>query len=193
VLARGDDGAGGAVGGGGDRRGVWGGLWAGRGAGGGQGAGRNEPESPIRTVDSQGLVTGGAFGQGVAAEIGARGAALAQENQRIAAELAAEERELTEQRPSLPAEEFRALADAYDERVQATRQAQLAKSDELDAYASAQERTFLTAAAPVLEALMREAGAIVVLEKDRTLLSATAVEVTDLAIGRIDAAIGDGT
>ncbi|MEL7097772.1 MAG: OmpH family outer membrane protein [Pseudomonadota bacterium] len=151
------------------------------------------PQSPILTVDSQRLFTGSAFGQRVASEIEARGAALAQENQRIAAELAAEERDLTERRSTLPSDEFRALADAYDEKVQATRRAQLTKSDELDAYAAAQERTFLTAAAPVLEALMREAGALIVLEKDRTLLSATAIEVTDIAIARIDAAIGDGT
>ncbi|MEO0939753.1 MAG: OmpH family outer membrane protein [Pseudomonadota bacterium] len=150
------------------------------------------PQSGVLTVDSQRLFAGSAFGRRVARQIEERSAALAQENRRIANELSAEERELTELRATLPAEEFRALADAYDTKVQETRRAQNAKSDELDSFAAQQQRAFLAAAAPVLEALMREAGAVIVLEKERVLLSATAIEVTDIAIARIDAAIGEG-
>lgn len=150
------------------------------------------PQSQVLTVDSQRLFADSAFGRRVADQIETRGAALAQENQRIAAELSAEERELTELRSELSVDEFRVLADAYDTKVQETRRAQISKSDELDSFAAQQEGAFLVAAAPVLEALMREAGAVMVLEKDRVLLSATAIDVTEIAIARIDAAIGDG-
>ncbi|MEO0389768.1 MAG: OmpH family outer membrane protein [Pseudomonadota bacterium] len=150
-------------------------------------------QSQILIVDSERVFRDSLFGRRVAAEVEAQSAELAQENQRIAAALAEEERDLTAQRPELPPEDFRALAEAYDLRVQETRRAQIAKSEALDAQVEAEERAFFSAAAPVLETLMREAGAAVVLEKDRVLLSATAIDITDAAITRIDAAIGDGS
>ncbi|MGD9866344.1 MAG: OmpH family outer membrane protein, partial [Pseudodonghicola sp.] len=50
----------------------------------------------------------------------------------------------------------------------------------------------LRAARPVLETLMRETGAGVILERNSVFLSANATDITDEAIARIDAAIGDG-
>ena len=61
------------------------------------------------------------------------GAELATENRRIEADLEAEEQELTELRNTLPAGEFRLLADAFDAKVQETRAAQAAKGRALNA------------------------------------------------------------
>jgi hypothetical protein len=47
---------------------------------------------------------------------------------------------------------------------------------------------FEQAAVPVLSALMREAGAAVILEVRSTVLSLEQVDITDLAIQRLDAA-----
>jgi hypothetical protein len=52
---------------------------------------------------------------------------------------------------------------------------------------------FFRIAAPVLEALMRETGAGVILERSSVFLSANATDVTDLAISRINAVMGDGS
>ena len=40
---------------------------------------------------------------------------------------------------------------------------------------------------------MREAGAVVILEKRSLFLSADVIDITDAAIARIDAEIGDGS
>ncbi|MEM8579168.1 MAG: OmpH family outer membrane protein [Pseudomonadota bacterium] len=158
----------------------------------GAAAAQQPVQSPVLTIDSQQLFLRSAFGQRVTADLEASSAALAQENQRIAAELEAEERALTDQRPTLPAEDFRVLADAYDARVQEVRREQIAKSDALDARLKEEEQAFFAAIAPILEALMREANAAVVLERDRVFVSARAIDITDVAIARIDAAVGDG-
>ena len=52
--------------------------------------------------------------------------------------------------------------------------------------------TFLTAAAPVLEQLMREAEAAVVLDVRSVFASSSAIEITDKAIARIDETLGTG-
>ena len=52
---------------------------------------------------------------------------------------------------------------------------------------------FLQASRPVLGALMRESGASVILERSSVFLSANVTDVTDIALDRINAAIGDGS
>ena len=93
----------------------------------------------------------------------------------------------------MDAEAFRSLADVFDEKVQSTRRAQEAKGRELSQLLEKEQIAFLNAAAPVLETLMREAGAAVILERRSVFLSANVIDITDAAIARIDAALGDGT
>lgn len=149
--------------------------------------------SPVLVVESERLYRESAFGRRVAGEIAARNEEIAAENRAIEAELEAEEMELTERRPSLAPEEFRDLADAFDRKVRDIRREQEAKAR---AVARKQEETrseFLSAAAPVLEEMMREAGAAVVLERRSVFLSLNAIDITDDAIDRIDEEIGDGS
>ncbi len=150
------------------------------------------PQSAILTIETDRLFAESAFGQRVANEIEAESAVLAAENRRIEAELTAEEKDLTERRPQMEPEAFRALADAFDEKVQSIRRAQDAKARTLNQKADKARVEFLRAARPMLEALMRESGASVILERNSVFLSANATDITDLAITRIDAAIGDG-
>jgi Skp family chaperone for outer membrane proteins len=51
---------------------------------------------------------------------------------------------------------------------------------------------FLAAAGPVLEQMMREAGAAVILERRSVFVSANAIDITDEAIERLDASVGSG-
>lgn len=148
--------------------------------------------SPILTIDSDRLFVESAFGQRVVAEIEGQSNQLAQENRQIEADLEAEERELTELRADMGAEEFRALADAFDEKVQETRTTQAAKGRALTAQLDKEREVFLTAAAPVLERLMREADAAVILERRSVFVSASAIEITDAAIALLDETLGSG-
>ncbi len=151
------------------------------------------PQSAILTISTDRMFSGSAFGLRIASEIEAESAVLAAENRKIEAELTVEEKDLTRRRPTMDPTAFRALADSFDKKVQATRKAQGAKTRTLQQIGDGARVKFLQAARPVLEALMRDAGAGVILERSNVFLSANATDITDLAIARIDAAIGDGT
>lgn len=149
-------------------------------------------QSPILTVEPERLFGDSAFGQRITEELDRLGAELAAENRRIEAELTEEEQALTEQRETLPPEEFRALADAFDEKVQRIRREQDGKARALAVRSEEARRAFLAAAQPVLEQLMRDAGAAVIVERRSIFMSAEVIDITDEAIARIDAEIGDG-
>lgn len=149
-------------------------------------------QSPILTIESDRLFTESAFGQRIAREVQSESTILASENRQIEAELTAEEKALTDQRAELAPEEFRALADAFDEKVQAIRRTQDAKAQALAQRRDRSQVTFFQTARPVLEAVMREAGASVILERSSVFLSANVTDITDIAISRIDAVLGEG-
>jgi Skp family chaperone for outer membrane proteins len=149
--------------------------------------------SPILTIESDRFFAQSAFGLRVAAEVEAEGAVIAAENRRIEADLTAEEKSLTQQRATMAAESFRALADAFDSKVQTIRRTQDAKARALNQRQESDRIKFVNAAGPVLEVLMRDSGAAVILERRNVFLSANAIDVTEDAIQRMDAAIGDGS
>lgn len=148
--------------------------------------------SPVLTIDSERMFRDSAFGQRVNGEIEAQSAELAAENREIEASLEAEERALTEKRPTLEPATFRALADAFDQKVQRTRSEQAAKNRALSEQLDRARDQFLEAAAPVLEQLMRNSDAAVILERRRVFVSSSAIEVTDEAISLLDETIGSG-
>ncbi len=149
-------------------------------------------QSPILTIDTERLFSDSAFGKRVAREIASETEVLTAENRRIEAELSAEEKDLTERRPGMEPKDFRVLADAFDVKVQDIRRTQDAKARALTKRRDGDRVTFLRTARPVLEALMKQAGAAVILERSSVFLSANVSDVTDLAISRIDAVLGDG-
>ena len=119
--------------------------------------------------------------------------ALADRARKMEQALEAEERELTDRRATLPPEEFQALAAAFDAKTEDIRAAQDAKSRAITAQREENRQRFLQAAVPVLGDLMREAGAVAVFDKELVILSLRGVDITDEAIARIDAVLGDGT
>jgi Skp family chaperone for outer membrane proteins len=148
---------------------------------------------PILTIDQERLFAESLFGRAALARLKASEDALVAENLRIEAALEVEERDLTARRAVLPAAEFRALADAFDAKVEGVRAAQRAKYTDLTAAHEADKRVFLQAAVPIIGQLMQEQGAVAVMDKATIFLSLQRIEITDLAIVRLDAAIGDGT
>jgi hypothetical protein len=88
--------------------------------------------------------------------------------------------------------EFRALADAFDEKVQRIRTEQDAKARELQELREQQRQTFLRRISPILAEIVRERGALAVLGRRTVLLSADSIDITDEAISRINAALDGG-
>ncbi len=149
-------------------------------------------QSPILVIDFERMFEESRYGASVAREIEEEGAEIAAENRRIEAELIEEERALTKRRSELPPDEFRALANAFDEKVTRLRDEQDAKARNLGNRNENARRRFAAAAQPVLSELMRSTGAAVILERRAVFVAADSVDVTATAIRRIDVAIGDG-
>lgn len=149
-------------------------------------------QSPVLTLNQDAIFSKSALGQRIIAELERVRAALAAENRRIETELSAEEQALTEQRPSLPAAEFAQLASEFDARVQALRASQDRKSAALQDRLAAERQNFASQVGPVLVQIARERGALVILDSTVVLMSFDVVDVTNDAIARLDAAIGDG-
>lgn len=150
------------------------------------------PDSVILTISSERLFSESAFGQRVAREFEAASGELAKENRRIEQELTEEEQELTERRPEMEPAAFRELADAFDVKVKEFRRTQDAKARALVQKNEEEQVKFIQAARPILTDLMRESGAGVVLERSSVFLSVTAIDVTEVAISRLNATIKDG-
>lgn len=147
--------------------------------------------SPILVVDSELLFETSEYGKRTIEEFEELAQELAAENRVIEEALIAEERELTELRPTMSPSEFRELADAFDAKVQQTRATQDGKSSALNAGLDDRRVVFLNAALPVLEQLMREAGAAVIMERRSIFLSSNAVDITQAAVDRLDIALAD--
>lgn len=148
--------------------------------------------SPVLAIDPDALFAQSQFGQAFEERLIADSNALKAENRRIEGELAAEEQQLTEMRPTMPPDEFRELADAFDTKVQRIRDEQQAKARKLSERGDVARRRFLNAAGPILQSIMQEAGAAVIVDKRTIFMSADIIDVTDLAVERIDAVIGPG-
>ena len=126
------------------------------------------------------------YGVKVAEDYAAAGSDLAAENRQIEAELIAEEKALADKRPEIPQPEFRAMADAFDAKVQQIRSTQDAKIRALGQESEAAKARFFEIALPVIEEIMRERGAVVMIDRDSTILSIRAIDITAEAIARIN-------
>lgn len=142
---------------------------------------------PVLTIDADRLLAQSAFGRALAEEVEAAARQLAEENRRIEADLLAEERALTERRGALGPEEFRPLAGAFDEKVQRLRTEQDEKERALADLREEGRQRFFQQAVPILSEIVRERGALVLLDRRYVFLSADAIDITDVAIDRIDA------
>lgn len=149
------------------------------------------PQSAILTISSERMFAESAFGRRVAREIESQSEVLATENRRIEVELTAEEKDLTDSRPDMAPDDFRALADAFDAKVQDIRRRQDAKARALVQFQEDEQVRFLQAARPVLVELMRESGAGAILERSSVFLSANAIDITELAITRLNEVLGE--
>ena len=148
--------------------------------------------SDIVVLDPERLFEETELGKRMLADHKAEREALAARNRKLEAELEAEEKRLTELRDETSPEEFRELADDFDTRVQELRRDSERRVRRLERKRERLPLVFLREVEPVLIEVMRKAGGTVVLDARTVLFRADAVDVTDAAITRIDAAIGVG-
>ncbi|MFV2052847.1 OmpH family outer membrane protein [Aliiroseovarius sp. YM-037] len=146
----------------------------------------------ILTVEPERLYAESMFGQKIEAELDQARSALIAENQALDTSLSEEEASLAERRPTMPADEFRQLADAFDEKVQGIRETQENKSKELTQRRESSRQEFFSTVIPILAEITEARGAVAVLERRVVLLAADSIDITDQAIARIDAELGDG-
>ena len=149
--------------------------------------------TPILTLDRDRLYSDTAYGQRVSRDLEAASAKLAAETRAIESALEEEEKALTEKRATLAVEEFRALANAFDEKVQALRAEREQAQSNMRAQGEAAQLDFFNRIGPILGQLVRERGAVLIVDRRAILLAANDVDVTQDAIALIDAVLGDGT
>ncbi|GAW35620.1 outer membrane protein [Roseovarius sp. A-2] len=148
--------------------------------------------SDVVVIDSERLLTETEYGQRLQREVQEERERLIAHNERVAAQLEEEEQSLTEMRGTVPAEEFRDMADAFDAKVTELRRESETKSRELERRRELAPLQFMRVVQPVLADLLNEADAVAMLDRRGVLLHADVADVTDLAISRIDAQIGAG-
>ncbi len=145
----------------------------------------------VLTIDPDRLFADTRFGKQAQALLEAAEQDLLAENRKLETALEAEEKNLTELRSTLPAEEFRKLADAFNTKAEEIRAASLAKARSLAAFRNEDRRNFLDAVGPVLAGLTKDMGASAILDKKTVFFSLERIDVTDLAIARIDTLLDD--
>ncbi|MEB8386264.1 OmpH family outer membrane protein [Rhodobacteraceae bacterium KMM 6894] len=150
-------------------------------------------QSQILVLDPDRLFSGTLVGQRLTQQYQQERDKLIAYNREIEADLRAEEQALTEARDTMTPSEFREKADAFDDRVQALRQENERTARDLERGREIAPLTLMRMAEPVLVQLMRDAGGTIILDNRQVLLRADVIDITDLAISRIDEVIGDGS
>jgi Skp family chaperone for outer membrane proteins len=150
-------------------------------------------QSEILVLDPERLFSDTQVGQRLTKQYEAERDRLIAHNRELEAELRAEEQALTDARKTMTPKEFRVEADAFDAKVRAIRQENDRKARDLERGREIAPLTLMRMAEPVLVQLMHDTGGKVILDNRQVLLRADAIDITDLAIARVDAAIGDGS
>ncbi|HRO13787.1 MAG TPA: OmpH family outer membrane protein, partial [Paracoccus sp. (in: a-proteobacteria)] len=102
----------------------------------------------VLTVDQEALYIESAWGRRAQVELARMSQQVSADNDRIFAELSAAEEELTQARATLSAEEFRARASAFDERVTQVRRERDAAARAIGLAAERDRALFFQAAVP---------------------------------------------
>ncbi|MFQ5621905.1 MAG: OmpH family outer membrane protein [Paracoccaceae bacterium] len=150
----------------------------------------NAPLSPVLVITQERLFTDSIVGKEIVAREMKKREALLSESREIDKAFEAEERDLTERRSKLSKEEFRALADAFDARVVAARKRQEQKSQDILKEMEEVRRAFFVKAAPILQKIMVDYNAVILLDQRSVLLSDNRINITDEAIARLNQAFG---
>lgn len=148
--------------------------------------------SPVLTIDWEQLFDGTLWGKRIMADLARDTDAQKAENDRIADQLIAEEKALTDERGKIDAAVFQAKADAFDARATKIRAEQSAKGKALEQRYSDERNAFFGAMLPYLDEILRRRGAVVVLDQRAVIRALPEADVTPDMIALVDARVGDG-
>lgn len=157
-----------------------------------QDASPQAPQASVLILNWEALYDGSLWGQRVKREIDAASSDLRKENNKIAGQLEAEERDLTTRRASMDPAEFQKAADAFDKRATEIRAAQKAKADAIQRQFNAERQTFIQSVMPILDEVLKARGAEVVLDSRVIIRGLASADVTKALAARVDTEIGDG-
>lgn len=149
-------------------------------------------QSTILVLDPDRLFSGTEVGQKLTEDYQSERDALIANNRELEAELKAEEQALTDARDTMSAVQFRTEADAFDKKVRSIRLENEQKARDLERGRELAPLTLMRMAEPILVQIMRDTGGQIILDSRQVLLRADTIDITGLAIERVDAAIGDG-
>lgn len=149
-------------------------------------------QSTILTLDQEALFSRSLFGQTLRAAIAADAKMAEAETRKIDADLEVEERDLTEKRATMPAEEFRLLADAFDIKVKNLRAEREAAASELRDKEAAARQQFVAAVTQIIGDYMVERGATAIVDKKAIIVSLLSIDITTEIVALIDQKLGDG-
>jgi Skp family chaperone for outer membrane proteins len=151
---------------------------------------QDRPASGFLFINQDRILTDSRTGQTLLEEEEAARDRLRAEARAIDSAFEAEERRLTEQRATLPPDEFRAFADEFDARVIAARREQDERSEAVAQEFDQRRRAFYASVAPILVELMERHRAQAIFDETSVLLADQSLNVTDEAIAIIDARFG---
>ncbi|WP_171054564.1 OmpH family outer membrane protein [Roseovarius arcticus] len=150
-------------------------------------------QSQILVLDPDRLFAESQVGQRLTDQYQSERDALIASNRELEAQLRGEEQALTASRSTMSATDFRAEADAFDARVRSIRTENERKARDLERGRELAPLALMRMAEPILIQVMRDTGGQIILDNRQVLLRADAIDITDLAIARVDETIGDGT
>ncbi len=150
-------------------------------------------QSQILVLDPDRLFAESQVGQRLTEQYQGERDALIANNRELEAQLRGEEQALTASRSTMSATDFRAKADAFDARVRSIRSENERRARDLERGRELAPLSLMRMAEPILVQLMLDTGGQIILDNRQVLLRADAIDITDLAITRVNEAIGDGT
>ncbi len=150
-------------------------------------------QSQILTLDPDRLFMGTLVGRRLTEQYEAERDRLIASNRELESELRAEEQSLTDARADMTPKQFRTEADAFDAKVRSIRQENDRKARDLERGREIAPLSLMRMAEPILVQIMRETGGNIILDNRQVLLRSEAIDITDLAITRVDVAVGDGS
>ena len=141
----------------------------------------------LLVLDQERVLTDSLPGQALLAEEAEERDALISQARRLDRELEEEERRLTDLRAGMDAAEFRALANAFDDRVVRTRREQDQRAADLTQRSEAARRAFFAKVAPILLDILSETNAGAVIDQRSVLIANQNLNITAEVIKRLNA------
>ena len=142
----------------------------------------------ILVVDLDRAYNSSKFGKLIRKKFEVENKTFNQENDAILDSLKREELKLTKDRETLSPEKFSKAAEAFDKKAVAIRAVRLEKIMLVEKNFKELKPKFFNQIRPIIEKIMREYDASIILEKNSVIWSLASIDITNLIVERVDEA-----